>query len=125
MIYAIIGLYFLARNVMTLKAFDTDKLAAIQQEWRVSEKALLWMSFAGGSAGAKLGQKRFRHKTRKQPFASLLDMICMAHIVLLFLGIWQQERVLGFLSVIEDGLQIATGYDVEQRGLPRRFGPGS
>jgi len=125
MIYAIIAFWILAINVMTLRAFDTDKLAAIQKEWRIPEKTLLWMSFAGGSVGAKLGQRRFRHKTRKQPFASILDMICIAQIVLLCLGVWQREWVSRYLSVIEGGLQVAIGHDPDKRILPRRFGPGS
>ncbi|XOU69537.1 DUF1294 domain-containing protein [Sphingomonas sp. VDB2] len=45
---------------------------------RLSERTLLLWALAGGSAGALVGRRLFRHKTRKQPFSTLLWLIVAA-----------------------------------------------
>jgi uncharacterized membrane protein YsdA (DUF1294 family) len=40
---------------------------------------LLALALFGGSPGALWARRRFRHKTRKQPFATQLDLIAMVH----------------------------------------------
>ncbi|MGH1415038.1 MAG: DUF1294 domain-containing protein [Pelagimonas sp.] len=62
-------------NVAAFLAFWVDKRRAKTHEWRIPEKTLLGLAVAGGSPGAKLAQIRLRHKTRKQPFATLLNLI--------------------------------------------------
>ena len=42
------------------------------------EKTLLLLALLGGWPLAKLAQRRFRHKTRKQPFATLLNLVPFA-----------------------------------------------
>ena len=73
MIY--IAAYLVTMNVLTFWTFRADKARAILGDWRVSEKILLMLALSGGWLGAKLAQRMFRHKTRKQPFRSLLNMI--------------------------------------------------
>lgn len=64
-------------NVGAYLCFGADKRRAMLGEWRISEAALLLLALVGGSIGAKLGQRRFRHKTRKEPFRSLLNLILL------------------------------------------------
>jgi uncharacterized membrane protein YsdA (DUF1294 family) len=71
---AIIAL-FLALNLLTYALFSIDKSAAVAAGRRVPESVLLQCALLGGSPAAKLAQRRFRHKTRKQPFARRLNAI--------------------------------------------------
>ncbi|PTM98910.1 DUF1294 domain-containing protein [Mycoplana dimorpha] len=62
-------------NVLTFLAFCHDKAAAGAGEWRVPERTLLGLALVGGSLGAVLAQRLLRHKTRKEPFRSILALI--------------------------------------------------
>ena len=62
-------------NFATYAAFARDKASAISGGTRISERVLLMLALAGGSIGAIKAQRRLRHKTLKQPFASDLMMI--------------------------------------------------
>lgn len=68
-----------ATNAATVAAFAIDKRRAIRGEWRIAESTLLILALSGGSPGALWARARFRHKTRKQPFATQLDLIAMVH----------------------------------------------
>ena len=76
--YAI--LWLVVVNALTYGAFAADKDRAIRGAWRISEQSLLLLALAGVWVGAKLAQGRFRHKTRKQPFATLLNLVPLVWI---------------------------------------------
>lgn len=61
-------------------AFGIDKRRAIAGEWRIREADLLLMALLGGSIGALAGRHVFRHKTRKEPFSTLLQLIAIVQI---------------------------------------------
>jgi uncharacterized membrane protein YsdA (DUF1294 family) len=65
--------YFILVNLFSFSQFRRDKVLAREGGWRVSEFSLLATAFFGGGVGAKLGQRIFRHKTRKEPFRSKLN----------------------------------------------------
>lgn len=62
-------------NLWTFILFWHDKRRAVAGGRRVSEASLLWCAALGGWGGALAGRRLFRHKTRKQPFATLLLLI--------------------------------------------------
>ena len=62
-------------NLWTMLTFWRDKQRAIAGERRIAESDLLVLALAGGSPGALLARRLFRHKTRKQPFSTQLFMI--------------------------------------------------
>lgn len=66
-------------NAAAILAFAEDKRRAVAGEWRIRESTLLSLAALGGSPGALWARRRFRHKTRKQPFATMLDVIAMVH----------------------------------------------
>ncbi len=74
---------FLLFNVVTFCVFWWDKEAARDGHWRVSEARLLQFAFIGGSLGAFAAQRLLRHKTRKEPFRTLLMAILILHAVLI------------------------------------------
>ena len=80
---AAVGAYLVAINLLTYAAFWSDKRAAIRREWRMPERRLLLMTALGGWIGALCGQHLLRHKTRKEPFRTLLYAIIAAELVAL------------------------------------------
>lgn len=62
-------------NLWTMLVFWRDKQRAIAGERRIAESDLLVLALAGGSPGALLARRLFRHKTRKQPFSTRLFLI--------------------------------------------------
>ena len=70
----------LAINLLTILCFATDKRAAERGGRRVRESTLLWLAAIGGSPAAFWARRRFRHKTRKQPFVGRLQIIAMVQI---------------------------------------------
>lgn len=60
--------YFLAINVLTFAVYGVDKWKARQGRWRVPEATLIGLAALGGSAGAWVAMRLFRHKTKKNKF---------------------------------------------------------
>ncbi|MCX8998882.1 DUF1294 domain-containing protein [Rhizobiaceae bacterium BDR2-2] len=89
----LVPLLLITLNLAAFVMFRHDKRAAECGKWRISESTLLWVAFLGGSSGAVLGQQVFRHKTRKEPFCSVLLAIAASHIALALL--WAAALELG------------------------------
>lgn len=70
-------------NIAAFAAFAEDKRRAAKGLWRISESSLLTLALLGGWGGAKLAQRRFRHKTRKEPFRTALNSIPAVWVILL------------------------------------------
>lgn len=70
MVVALIALA--AINIAAFVAFGIDKDRAERERQRLPENHLLLLALLGGAVGAVAGQQFFRHKTRKQPFRTLL-----------------------------------------------------
>jgi len=69
------GLILLAVNCWTVLRFWQDKQRAIAGARRIAEADLLGLALIGGSPGALLARRWFRHKTRKEPFSTRLLLI--------------------------------------------------
>ena len=63
---------YLVLSIFTYLMFARDKQAAKNKSWRISENTLYILSLLGGWPGALLAQFQLRHKSRKQPFKSIL-----------------------------------------------------
>lgn len=74
--------YLMFASGLTYALFALDKQRAIQGDRRIPEASLLAMAALGGWPGAKAAQSRFRHKTCKQPFANVLNLIVAGQIAL-------------------------------------------
>jgi uncharacterized membrane protein YsdA (DUF1294 family) len=81
MTFQTVLIWLAAANVAAFAAFGFDKKLAQNGSRRISENTLLWLALVGGSIGAVGGQQVFRHKTRKEPFRSLLYGIVVLQIV--------------------------------------------
>jgi uncharacterized membrane protein YsdA (DUF1294 family) len=72
---AALAIYLTLANLAAFAAFGLDKRRAARGGRRIAEARLLALAAAGGGPGAAVGQRLFRHKTRKQPFAARLRLI--------------------------------------------------
>ncbi|KVK56171.1 hypothetical protein BCY90_01595 [Agrobacterium deltaense] len=71
---------YIAFNLFVFLAYWWDKEAARNGAWRIRESTLLLLALIGGSLGAILAQRLLRHKTRKEPFRSILISIVILQI---------------------------------------------
>ncbi len=79
-------------NSFCFALFWWDKRAAERNRERVPENELLGLALIGGALGALLGQQAFRHKTRKEPFRTLLRLIAVLNVVVFGLLVSPQAR---------------------------------
>ncbi|MBY3116555.1 DUF1294 domain-containing protein [Rhizobium laguerreae] len=86
------ALLFLALNLLVFWIYFFDKQASCHGRRRISERTLLLLALVGGSLGALAAQQLLRHKTRKEPFRSILAAILILHgaliAVLAFVPQW-------------------------------------
>ena len=62
-------------NILAIIGFWDDKQRAIAGQRRIRESDLLSLALIGGSPGALLARRLFRHKTRKESFSTQLFVI--------------------------------------------------
>ena len=79
----IIIIYLAVINVATFFTFGIDKLKAKHAKWRIREAALLTLAVLGGSIGAWLGMKVWRHKTMHKKFKYGIPLILLVQIALI------------------------------------------
>ena len=79
--HEIIGWYLVVVNVLSLLLFGWDKLCARKDRWRVPELRLMLLALIGGSIGALLAMKVFRHKTMHFKFKYGIPLILLLQIV--------------------------------------------
>lgn len=99
-----LGLY-IALNLFTFFVYRGDKEAARYGRQRVPERRLLWLAFLGGSLGAFAAQQLLRHKTRKQPFRTILLAILVFHLGLGLSLMIMPEWPVDMLFVMQDSAQ--------------------
>jgi uncharacterized membrane protein YsdA (DUF1294 family) len=120
-------------SMIAYQAFAYDKSQAQTRGSRVPEATLLYLAIFGGWPGAKLAQRRFRHKTRKEPFRTLLNAVGALQggvFALLLLMPGQRigdtiDRALQPMIASASGPTHEQVQQASQNPMPRRFGPGS
>lgn len=81
--FTLAALYLLLINLLAFYAFRADKRAAERGLYRTPERTLLLLAAIGGTSGAFAASQIFRHKTRKQPFRTVLWIIAIAQAALM------------------------------------------
>jgi uncharacterized membrane protein YsdA (DUF1294 family) len=79
-ILPILVTWLLGLNVWTVLRFWQDKSRARNGERRIPEADLLTLAVMGGTAGALLARRLFRHKTQKEPFSTMLLVIAVLQL---------------------------------------------
>ena len=75
-------LLLIAVNLVSFALYGLDKVKAKRGLWRIRESTLLLVAALGGSFGALLGMKLFRHKTKHWTFKILIPLFLLLHIAL-------------------------------------------
>lgn len=71
-------------NLATFMAYGADKRAAVRGERRIPEMSLHALEFLGGWPGAFIGQKIFRHKTKKKSFQAMFWLMLVLQIAAVY-----------------------------------------
>lgn len=74
--------YLLLVNVIAFVMYGIDKRRAKKDAWRIPEARLLLVAAAGGSVGAWLGMKVWRHKTLHKKFRYGVPAIFLLQVAL-------------------------------------------
>lgn len=75
--------YLIAINAITFITYGIDKWKARKNKWRIPESTLLLLAVFGGSIGAFLGMRVWRHKTMHKKFKYGIPSILVLQIGLL------------------------------------------
>ena len=81
MLQILIG-YLAMVNVVAFVTYGIDKLKARRNQWRIPESTLLLLAMIGGSIGAWIGLKVWRHKTLHKKFKYGIPLIFVVQIAL-------------------------------------------
>jgi uncharacterized membrane protein YsdA (DUF1294 family) len=84
--------WLLAVNLVTLLGYGYDKLIAGSHRTRVPERVLLVLALAGGTPGAFLGMRVFRHKTSKGSFRFKVCLAVLVQAVVIAVYYWMTWR---------------------------------
>ncbi|OCH13504.1 DUF1294 domain-containing protein [Aliivibrio fischeri] len=71
---------YLGMSLLTYVMYAIDKNAAKKGNWRTPENTLHVLSLLGGWPGALFAQNQFRHKSKKQPFKTILWITIFVNI---------------------------------------------
>jgi len=80
---SVIVVYLLIVNIVAIVVYGVDKLKAKKNKWRISENTLLLIALVGGSIGAYLAMKLWRHKTNHKKFKYGIPLIIVFQLVVL------------------------------------------
>jgi len=72
----VLFLFFCVMSFALFILYGIDKRRAQKGKWRIKESTLILMSLFGGSLGAILGMKAFRHKT-KHTYFWIINYSCL------------------------------------------------
>ena len=84
-IIKVVLVLILAMSVVTFFIYGLDKRLAVNGEYRISERALLWLCILFGGIGGFLGMRLFRHKTRKTKFRLAVPLLA---VIQALLAVW-------------------------------------
>jgi len=96
--WGLLACWLIFINIVTFFVFGVDKWKAKRKEKneairRIPEKTLLLLSALGGSVGALLGMKVWRHKTLHKAFRVGVPVILALQILIPF-GLWLYFNVI-------------------------------
>ena len=93
--YHLLMTWLVSINIVAFAYYGYDKVQARSQGRRIPEVILHGLGFLGGSLGAYLGMRVFRHKTVKSSFRIIFWTIAILQVMLivaLLYRIWIETR---------------------------------
>lgn len=77
-------IYFFIINLFAIFLMKYDKVKAINNQYRVSEKALFLIDLILGGVGIYIGMYLFRHKTKHVKFTVGIPLIIILNILTIY-----------------------------------------
>lgn len=77
-------IYFFIINLFAIFLMKYDKVKAINNQYRVSEKALFLIALILGGIGIYIGMYLFRHKTKHVKFTVGIPLIIILNILTIY-----------------------------------------
>lgn len=68
-------------NIVSFTVYGIDKYRAVRRKFRISERTLLLLAAVGGSVGAYVAMRIFRHKTLKKRFSAGVPLMLILHLL--------------------------------------------
>ena len=78
-----LAIYLFLINAVSFFLMLADKHKAKRKLWRIPENVLLSFAALGGSFGAYIAMRLYRHKTRKPLFFIGIPIFLALHVILL------------------------------------------
>lgn len=78
-----LAIYYYLAGVLTFLIYGLDKVLALKNKHRVSEKHLNILALLGGWPGAYFGQKLFKHKVSKLSFLRFYLLVSFLNFLVL------------------------------------------
>ena len=88
--YWLLTAYCIVVNLYTFILYGRDKNKARNNEYRVPEKVLIGLAFAGGAVGALCGMRIFRHKTKHWKFKILVPLSVALWVIVIGLLLYSK-----------------------------------
>ena len=82
-------------NILDFALMGVDKRRARRDAWRVRERTFFLLALLGGTLGAILGMRLFRHKTKHWYFRYGLPVLLAVQVVL---GVFLRRLALFYFS---------------------------
>lgn len=80
--------FLLSINLLTFVVYGYDKKVSGGRIWRLPERFLHLLAALGGSPGAFVAQRVFRHKTAKSSFQRVYWSIVAIQLLIIAAGVW-------------------------------------
>jgi len=94
-------LYLTGINAVTLWFYHYDKKRVISRRGHVPEIVLHILALLGGTIGAMLGERIFRHKKRSSDFTEVFTLIVLCQMTSLLL--WRSGCEVGPITLLDPG----------------------
>jgi len=94
-LHSVVLYVYIALSIVTFLIYGVDKLAAIREKRRVSERTLHLLGLTGGWPGAFAAQHAFKHKRSKPAFMRVFWLVafCNSGTVGIFIATGWGERM--------------------------------
>ncbi|MBQ8592495.1 MAG: DUF1294 domain-containing protein [Lachnospiraceae bacterium] len=84
-VITVILIYIITLNLLEFALMGMDKWKAKNHAWRIPESTLFILAIIGGSIGAIIGMRAFRHKTRHWHFVYGMPAILIIQLLIIFI----------------------------------------
>ena len=80
----VVAIYYMSMNLISFIVTCIDKRKAVKNKWRVRERTLFILAFAGGALGIYVAMHLIHHKTRHFAFSVGMPIMIFVNIIMIW-----------------------------------------